>query len=471
MTRTTASTTSTDDSLVTAAARGDQRSFDELHRRHAPLAWRLALAITGRPDEATAALVSGTGATFTAVRAGRFQAASPALALATATRNAALDLRRNGDAIASPIVADDADPLLASAFGALPERWRSVLWLRDAEGIAAKQAAAVVELTPEAVDQLAVRARRGLRERYLRAQLTSSSSRDCTRATTRLGAFEDATLGEVDRSTLERHLDGCAACAQRRASVSAIPAALGALATAPPTDLRDQARAAWTAALASTSSTGLSPRTEKILAGASAFAAAVGVLGAAVFGTGGDSDPVASPLAPLVADIDAPRPIDLTSLALPVLDDPLPPRTRSFTTSSPTPQGTGGGTGLVAAPAPAPPAPAPAAPGTAPDPVGSPTPAAEIPTAPGQLPIDVSLGEDTAVAVGPIRVDLDPASGQPPLAIEVPEQLAPLAPVLDPVIGVVNTVAEPVTGTVAPVLDAAKPITSGLNSFIDGIGL
>lgn len=460
--RTTDTTTTSDQGLVTAAAGGDQRAFDELHRRHAALAWRLALAITGRPDDAAAAVAEGTGATFTAIRAGRPQAAH-AVALATATRNAALDLRRGQGTTSAPTAADDADPFLASAFGALPERWRSVLWLRDAESLPVEQVAPVVELSPEAVDQLAVRARRGLRERYLRAHLATSPSRDCTRATSRLGALHDGTLNESDRLNIEAHLDHCKGCTQRRAALAAIPAALPALAVAVPADLHDKARAAWTSALATTSSTGLSPRTEKILAGASAFAAAVGVLGAALFGTGGDEDPVASPLAPLVADIDAPRPIDLTGLALPVLEDPLPARgSRTLTTSSPTPR-TGGAT-EIAAPALG----APIAEPTAPAAPGA--PAAEAPTAPsvGDLPVDVDLGEDTKVELGPISVDLDPDEGEDPIVIDAPEELDP---VVEPVEEAANTVAEPVTEATDPALEAAEPITTGVNDVIEGIGL
>lgn len=464
MMRTTDTTTMTDQGLVTTAGRGDQQSFDELHRRHAPLAWRLALAITGRPEDAAKAVAEGTGATFTAVRVGRLQGAAHPIALATATRNAALDLRRGQDAIASPVAADDADPILATAFGALPERWRSVLWLRDAERLDAEKVASVVELTPEAVDQLAVRARRGLRERYLRAHVATSPSRDCTRATSRLGALEEGTLNDSDRTNLERHLSTCAGCAERRAALASIPAALPALAGPAPDDLRDEARAAWTAALATTTSTGLSPRTEKILAGASAVAAAAGVLGAALFGTGGSDDPVASPLAPLVADIDAPRPIDLTELALPVIADPVPVRgNRPLTTSSPAPRATGGAAvvtapdtgGEIAAPV------APSAPGT---------PAVESPATPGagQVPVDVNLGEDTSVRVGPIAVDLRPEADQPTIAIETPE---PLAPVVDPVLDAVNTVAAPIVQVVDPVLTTTETITTGINDVINGIGL
>ncbi len=465
MTRTTDTTTTTDQSLVTAASRGDQHSFDELHRRHAPLAWRLALAVTGRPEDAATAVAEGTGATFTAVRSGRFQAASHPVALATATRNAALDLRRGQDTISAPVPADDADPILATAFGALPERWRSVLWLRDAEGLGADVVAPIVELTPEAVDQLAVRARRGLRERYLRAHIATSPTRDCTRATSRLGALDEGTLNDGDRANLERHLTTCTGCSERRAALAAMPAALPALASPAPADLHDRARATWTAALASSTSTGLSPRTEKILAGASAFAAAVGVLGAALFGTGGGGDPVASPLAPLVADIDPPRPIDLAALALPVIEDPVPVRgNRPLTTSSPAPRSADGAAGVatpgaggeIAGPA----TPAPASPGNL---------AAENPSSPGagQTPVDVNLGEDTSVRVGPVGVDLTPAPGTPPVVVDS----GPLAPVVDPVVGTVNTVAEPVVKAADPVLKTTETITSGLNDVISGIGL
>lgn len=464
MTRTTDIHTASDHSLVSAAAGGDAPSLDELHRRHAPIAWRLALAITGRPEDAATAVIEGTGATFTAVRAGRPQAAHR-VALATATRNAALDLRRGRDAISAPVAAEEADPFVVGSFHALPERWRSVLWLRDAEGLDATTVAPVVELTADAVDQLAVRARRGLRERYLRAHASTAGDRDCARATSRLGALADGTLTDADQANLERHLTHCTSCTKRLAAVIALPAELASLAVPAPADLRDRARAAWSSALATTSSTGLSPRTEKILAGASAFAAAVGVLGAALFGTGGSDDPVASPLAPLVADIDAPRPIDLTSLALPVLEDPVPVRgSRPLTTSSPTPR-SGGARTEVAAPATGTDPTGPAGP-TAP---GAPaTPAAESPSSPGQLPVDVDLGENTAVAVGPISVDLDPDADQPPIVIDTPDQLDP---VIDPVEGIVNTVVAPVTDAVSPVLDALTPITSGVNEIIEGIGL
>src|SRR3546814_3045706 len=65
MTRTTDIHTASDHSLVSAAAGGDAQSLDELPRRRAPIAWRLALAITGRPADAATAVIEGSGATIT----------------------------------------------------------------------------------------------------------------------------------------------------------------------------------------------------------------------------------------------------------------------------------------------------------------------------------------------------------------------------------------------------------------------
>lgn len=464
MTRTTNDTTTTSDqALASAAGRGDQRSFEELHRRHAPQAWRLGWAVTGDPDRAVAAVAQGTGTLFTALRMGRFQTQPHGIALAASTRNAALDQRRDGTGGTTPVAADDADALLAAAFGSLPERWRSVLWLRDAEGLSADQVAPVVELSPEAVDQLAVRARRGLRERYLRAQLAGVGSRNCNRAITRLGAFEDGTLNDKDRATLERHLRLCAACTDRHARIAGLHAGLPALLPPVPADRDDRAAKAWRDALATTTSTGLSPRTEKVLAGASAFAAAVGIIGATMFGGGSSADPVASPLAPLVADISAPRPVDLAALTLPLTTpDPITSTARrSLSPVASAPASAGGGAasggGEVAA--------APADGGTA-TPSDPGTPAAEAP----QGPVQVDL--DDGVTVGPITVDPTPSDGGPVLEVEAP---APLAPVVDPVQEVVNTVATPVLEAAEPVTqpaaDAVKPVTEAVNGVIGNLGL
>lgn len=461
MKRSNDTTTMTDQALVSAASRGDDAAFAELHRRHAPLAWRLGLAVTGDPDTAAAAVAEATGTTFTALRAGRFQPNDHGTALAAATRNAALDLRRSGTS-SSPVVGDDADPLLATAFAGLPERWRSVLWLRDAERLPAGVVAPIVELTAEGVDQLAVRARLGLRDRYLRANVATTADRDCGRAVVRLGAMEDGTLNEADRETLEHHLENCLGCADRAVRVGSLAAALPALAVPPADDLLDRSRAAWTAALASSTATGLSPRTEKVLAGASAFAAAVGVLGAALFGTGGGSDPVASPLAPLVADIDTPKPVDLSDLVLP-LTTPDAITSNARRSLSPTFRSAGGGGAELAAPAAAAgeSSGGTSTPGTSDD---GPIPAAETPSNPlPTAPVSVDP-DDTSLDVGGIKVDATPEDGT---VIDPPgDELDPITNPLNEVLAPVVEAVEPVITATEPVLEATEPVTTTVTETV-----
>lgn len=468
MRRTTQTTTLSDHDLQAAAASGDRAAFSALHQRHATLAWRLALAVAGDPDLASEAVVDATGSVFTALCAGRLQDRPYGTALAAAARNAALDRRREGSGT-SVAVADDADAVLTAAFHALPERWRSVLWLRDAEALDATQVAPVVELTAEGVDQIAVRARRGLRERYLRSLAASASGRPCLRAVSRLGALDDGTLNDKDAATLERHLRLCAACTDRRRQLAGLHAALPALALTPPIDLEDRAATVWSAALASSTHTGLSPRTVKVLAGASAFAAALGVLGAVLFGSGGGDEPTASPLAPLVADIETPRPVDLSDLLAPITS-PTPPSRPSVSAidaaasrAAALAPSAGPAGGQVAAPA-SPPAPAPGR--------GPSAPAAEAPTGPlGDLPIDIAVDLDEGIIVGPVTLDPTPQD-DPVLEVDAPDLLAPIT---DPVVDTVNQVAEPVVEAVQPVVEpvatAVQPLTDAVTSVVDSLGL
>lgn len=464
--RTTTDTTSTDRELQEAAGRGDRAAFAELHRRHAPLAWRLALAVTGDPDRATTAVADATGHLFTALRAGRFQAQPHGTALAAAARNAALDLRR-GDITTMPTVPDAADAHLVAAFHALPERWRSVLWLRDAEALVAGAVAPLVELDGEAVDQLAVRARRGLRERYVRTLVASCSARNCTRAVSRLGALEDGTLNDKDVANLERHLRLCEACRDRRERVAGLHAALPALALALPADLDDRAAAAWGSALASSTHTGLSPRTEKVLAGASAFAAALGVLGAALFGAGGGDEPTASPLAPLVADIETPRPVDLSDLLAPIAS-PTPPARPSVSAADAAATRAGR---TAAAPSAGSEFAAPAAPQAPAAGDSGGEIAAERPSGPlGDAPINVDVEE--GVTVGPVTVDPTPDGG-PVLDVKAPE---PVAPVTQPIVDAANQVATPVAEGAEPVVEAdpvveaTQPVTDAIATVAGSLG-
>lgn len=303
--------------LAARAGDGDSAAFDELCRRHTTAAWNLAHAVTLCADDAVEAVAEGIAQTFTAQRAGRLDETTAFRThLLTHTHDKALDQVRARTAETPPLRSAAGDPHLAAAFSGLPDRWRGPLWLDAVGGADRSTVAAITRLPSDDVDELLARARHGLVERYLRTPGVDAPARDCRRAVTRLGAHIAAGLPERDRQKLEQHLSRCESCTAVHARLSTLDAALPLLAVAVPGVARERSRAVWTAAVAAgTTRSGLSPRTEKVLAGVSAFAAAVGVLGAALYAVqdDGDAQPTAAdPVAPLVERVATPRPFDLS---------------------------------------------------------------------------------------------------------------------------------------------------------------
>ena len=227
-----------DGELSLRAADGDTTAFEALYRRHADSAWRLAFAVTGNADDAADAVSDAFTRVFQALPAGQLPEGDQFRPyLLTATRNAAIDtLRRGGRtqptatmelldsataAAAGPherMVASADMAMIVRAFLDLPERWRSVLWLTEVEGIPPREAGVLLGLTPNAAAQLAVRARAGLRERFLQAHLRAAAG-SCTFTVERLGAYVAGALAPRDVAKVDQHLAGCADCRERQAEL------------------------------------------------------------------------------------------------------------------------------------------------------------------------------------------------------------------------------------------------------------
>jgi RNA polymerase sigma factor (sigma-70 family) len=320
----------TDAVLVDRVIAGFDGAFDELYRRHASAAWRLGQAVTGNSHDAADAVSEAFARVLQAVRAGRLEDGDAFRSyLLTATRNAALDgMRRSGRsrptdddelALVAAEVATPADrvagteeaTLVAEAFRNLPERWRSVLWLTEVEGIPTKEAADQLGLSANGTAQLAVRARAGLRERFLQAHLRTEAEPACRFTVDRLGAYVGGGLSPRDLAKVDQHLAGCATCLARKEELEdvgstlrrialPIPLALGALSA-------DRVRVALTAVSTPTGVPGLAaraaalaqdptPTMRKLVA---ASAAGVFGLGLLSLGVVGGSDPA-------IADLVAP---------------------------------------------------------------------------------------------------------------------------------------------------------------------
>jgi len=246
----TGATLLSDSELVVRARQGDRRSFGTLYLRHHDAAWRVACAAAGSPTDAEDAVAEGFAKVFAALprMVDRELAFRPYLL--ACVRNAAVDRHRRTRKIdlrdevpeqeaaaADPdevVLADLERNLVGEALRSLPERWRTVLWLTEVEGMTPTEVSAVIGIKPNAVAALSYRAREGLREAYLQAHVRAEARADCRYAVDRLGPYVRNELSARDRDKVQAHLDGCATCRQRRDELADVNASLlGALVPVP----------------------------------------------------------------------------------------------------------------------------------------------------------------------------------------------------------------------------------------------
>ena len=390
----------TDAVLVDRVIAGFDDAFDELYRRHANAAWRLGQAVTGNAHDAADAVSEAFARVLQAVRDGRLDdGAAFRSYLLTATRNAALDvLRRQGrtetadheqleDASPASIPADRVSEaadavIVAQAFRNLPERWRSVLWLTEVEGVPTKDAAEQLGISANGAAQLAVRARAGLRERYLQAHVRNHARPECRFTVEHLGAYVGGGISPRDLAKVDQHLAACADCRDRkeeledlgaglRRIVLPIPLALGALSAGKVHAVLTASSATTPAGIATRAlqlAKEPTPLVRKLVGSSAAGVLAIGVLSLGV--VGGTDDRAAG----LAAPPTSPRPVSLDTPEPAIVDD-LPERITPFTdrvaAGAPPARQTFGGPAstdapATGAPATSDPAPAPSAPSAPP---------------------------------------------------------------------------------------------------------
>ena len=340
----------TDGELVRDAALGEQGATEELYRRHAEAAWRVAQAVARNRDDASDAVSEAFTRILQKVAAGRLQIeGSLRPYLLTSVRNAAIDnLRRGGridlsgndhtfdgrSSMPEPqekLFAALDTALIAAAFRTLPERWRSVLWLTEVEGMEPREVADVMRITPNNAAQLAVRARAALRTRFLQAHVGDNVAEGCRDSVEKLGAYVSGKLAARDIAAVDQHLAGCAPCRDRAAELEDVGSRLRKIVLPLPLLFAPKGLEALRVSslnpMTSDDRVGgafwndIATRLQKPLAGAAAGLVAVGVIALGVLGPSGrlpdNRTPVAAPAAeePAVVPIPATAPI-ATSLSL-----------------------------------------------------------------------------------------------------------------------------------------------------------
>ena len=218
-----------DAALIRSTRDGDRSAVAALWSRHHRAAVRHAIGLVGSSDAEDVASEAFTNVIGAIERgAGPDELFRPYLY--TVIRNVAntefrrrarhtdadvdFDAFEDSGADAATEMARAADrTALGRAFSTLPERWQSVLWYTEVEGLRPRHVAPLVDLQPGAVSSLAFRARRALRAAWVQEHLATDGLPDeCRQRLAAFGAYEAGTLTARDRRQLEAHIRDCVHC-------------------------------------------------------------------------------------------------------------------------------------------------------------------------------------------------------------------------------------------------------------------
>ncbi len=219
--------TTSDTELIESARSGDTSAFAELWRRHYRSAARVARQFTSSIDADD--LVSEAYARiFQRVLAGGGPTGAFRPYLYTTIRNLASSWGAASHDVQVDVIEEFEDEripddpgswaldrtLTAKAFRSLPDRWQTVLWYTEVEGMDPHEVAPLMGLTANGVAALSYRAREGLRTAWLQAHISNAgTSAECKWTMARLGDRARNGLTSREKDRVELHLLDCTKCA------------------------------------------------------------------------------------------------------------------------------------------------------------------------------------------------------------------------------------------------------------------
>lgn len=217
--------TTSDTELIESARSGDTSAFAELWRRHFRPAARVARQFTS--IDADDLVSEAYARIFQRVLAGGGPTGAFRPYLYTTIRNLASTWGAASRDVQVDMIEDFEDEripndpaayaldrtLTARAFRGLPERWQTVLWYTEVEGMDPHEVAPIMGITANSVAALSYRAREGLRKAWLQAHINdATASGECQWTMSRLGDHARDGLSTRDAERLTAHLDDCAKC-------------------------------------------------------------------------------------------------------------------------------------------------------------------------------------------------------------------------------------------------------------------
>ena len=212
-----------DEDLVERTRSGDVRAFGVLWERHA----RAGLTAAGRfrsladPEDIVAEAylrilraVQRGGGPREAFRPYLYRTIrNVALKWKSDTTSSLDDVDEPADESPGPEELAIGSTTTVRAFRALPERWQTVLWYTEVEGMEPAQAAPFLGLTANSTAALAYRARDGLKKAWLQAHVSGIRvPPECRWTTERMGEYASGGLTPRARVRFDEHLKTCARC-------------------------------------------------------------------------------------------------------------------------------------------------------------------------------------------------------------------------------------------------------------------
>jgi len=219
--------TTSDEELIANARSGDQSAFAELWRRHYRSGARVARQFTSSID-ADDLVSEAYTRIYQRVLAGGGPSGAFRPYLYTTIRNLASSWGAKSRDVQVDDIADYEDPstlddpvalaldrtLTARAFRSLPERWQSVLWYTEVEGMDPHEVAPILGMSANGVAALSYRAREGLRKAWLQAHVSEpGTSEACKWTMSRLGDNARHSLTPREQEKIQDHLRTCTKCA------------------------------------------------------------------------------------------------------------------------------------------------------------------------------------------------------------------------------------------------------------------
>jgi RNA polymerase sigma factor (sigma-70 family) len=227
MSETDTGLTTSDEELIANARSGDQGAFAELWRRHYRSGARVARQFTSSID-ADDLVSEAYTRIYQRVLAGGGPSGAFRPYLYTTIRNLASSWGAKSRDVQVDDIADYEDPstiddpvaialdrtLTARAFRSLPERWQSVLWYTEVEGMDPHEVAPILGMSANGVAALSYRAREGLRKAWLQAHVSQAgTSEACKWTMSRLGDNARHSLTQREQEKVQDHLLTCTKCA------------------------------------------------------------------------------------------------------------------------------------------------------------------------------------------------------------------------------------------------------------------